>query len=59
MTATHSYFCLQMCICLFMGFFFFLFPMQALDGLGLVPIKSPEIQIKHSYPYFTLKVRLA
>jgi hypothetical protein len=33
--------------------------MQALDGLGLVPIKSPEIQIKHSYPYFTLKVRLA
>ncbi|XP_021022400.1 cilia- and flagella-associated protein 221 [Mus caroli] len=28
----------------------------ALDGLGLVPIKSSEIQIKHSYPYFTLKV---
>ncbi|XP_031236497.1 cilia- and flagella-associated protein 221 [Mastomys coucha] len=28
----------------------------ALDGLGLVPIKSSEVQIKHHYPYFTLKV---
>ncbi|XP_028627355.1 cilia- and flagella-associated protein 221 [Grammomys surdaster] len=27
-----------------------------LDGLGLVPIKSSEILIKHNYPYFTLKV---
>ncbi|XP_032771369.1 cilia- and flagella-associated protein 221 [Rattus rattus] len=28
----------------------------ALDGLGLVPIKSSDIQIKHNYPFFTLKV---
>ncbi|GAB1285349.1 Cilia- and flagella-associated protein 221 [Apodemus speciosus] len=28
----------------------------ALDGLGLVPIKASEIQIKHNYPYFILKV---
>lgn len=28
----------------------------ALDGLGLVPIKPSDVQVKHSYPYFTLKV---
>ncbi|XP_051004150.1 cilia- and flagella-associated protein 221 [Acomys russatus] len=28
----------------------------ALDALGLVPIKPSDVQIKHKYPYFTLKV---
>ncbi|CAH7193168.1 Cfap221 [Phodopus roborovskii] len=28
----------------------------ALDGLGLVVIKPSDVQIKHKYPYFTLKV---
>ncbi|XP_049980406.1 cilia- and flagella-associated protein 221 isoform X4 [Alexandromys fortis] len=28
----------------------------AIDSLGPVPIKNSEVQIKHNYPYFTLKV---
>ncbi|KAL1775501.1 cilia-and flagella-associated protein 221 isoform X1 [Sigmodon hispidus] len=28
----------------------------AVDGLGLVPIKPSDVQIKHNYSYFTLKV---
>ncbi|KAK7811957.1 hypothetical protein U0070_007010 [Myodes glareolus] len=28
----------------------------AIDSLGPVPIKNSDVQIKHNYPYFTLKI---
>ncbi|XP_055460634.1 cilia- and flagella-associated protein 221 [Psammomys obesus] len=29
---------------------------MTLDGLGLIPVKPSDVQIRHSYPYFSLKV---
>lgn len=38
---------------------FWIFTFQAPDGLGPVPIKSVEIQVKHSHSFLKLQVRPA